>query len=85
MNNLSSYCRLLDAKIRASDKELPLKNSHFGDASKLVVIFMRLSTYHKVTNSNTSCLEAQAGFFRLLMKEFFHPYVKGDSMNLTVI
>ena len=25
MNNLSSYCGLVDAKIRASDKDLPLK------------------------------------------------------------
>ena len=24
MNNLSSYCRLADAKIRASDKDLPV-------------------------------------------------------------
>jgi hypothetical protein len=24
MNNLSSYCRLVDAKIRASDKDLPI-------------------------------------------------------------
>ena len=26
-------------------------------------------------NSNTSCLEAHVGFFRLLMKEIFGPYV----------
>ena len=26
MNNLSSYCGLVDAKIRASDKDLPVKN-----------------------------------------------------------
>ena len=25
MNNLSSYCGLVDAKIRASDKDLPIK------------------------------------------------------------
>ena len=25
MNNLSSYCGLVDAKIRASDKDLPVK------------------------------------------------------------
>ena len=25
MNNLSSYCRLVDAKIRASDKDFPVK------------------------------------------------------------
>ena len=32
--------------------------------------------YCKVGSSNISCLEAHAGFFRLLMKEIFDPYVK---------
>ena len=31
--------------------------------------------YHKVASYNTSCLEAHAGFFRLLMKGIFDPYV----------
>ena len=31
--------------------------------------------YRKVASSNTSCLEAHAGFFRLLMKGIFEPYV----------
>ena len=26
MNNLSSYCGLVDAKIRASDKDLPVRD-----------------------------------------------------------
>ena len=30
--------------------------------------------YRKVVSSNTSCLEAHAGFFRLLMKGIFDPY-----------
>ena len=29
MNNLSSYCGLVDAKIRASDKDLPVPNIEF--------------------------------------------------------
>ena len=29
MNNLSSYCGLVDAKIRASDKELPVAKIFF--------------------------------------------------------
>ena len=29
----------------------------------------------KITSSNTSCLEAHVGFFRLLMKGSFGPYV----------
>ena len=32
MNNLSSYCGLVDAKIRASDKDLPV--------SKIVSVFI---------------------------------------------
>ena len=32
-------------------------------------------TYRKVASSNTSCLEAHAGFFRLLMKWIFDPNV----------
>ena len=31
--------------------------------------------FHKVASSNTSRLEAHAGFFRLLMKGIFDPYV----------
>ena len=31
--------------------------------------------YRKVASSNTSRLEAHAGFFRLLMKGIFNPYV----------
>ena len=32
MNNLSSYCWLVDAKMRASDKDLPVLLSHeLGD------------------------------------------------------
>ena len=31
--------------------------------------------YHKGASSNTSRLEAHAGFFRLLMKGIFDPYV----------
>ena len=29
--------------------------------------------YRKVVNSNTPCLEAHAGFFRLIMKGIFDP------------
>ena len=32
-------------------------------------------TYRKVASSNTSRLEAHAGFFRLLMKEIFDAYI----------
>ena len=32
-------------------------------------------SYHKVASSNTSRLEAHSGFFRLIMKGIFGPYV----------
>ena len=32
-------------------------------------------TYYKIVSSNTSCLEAHVGFFRLLMKGIFGPNV----------
>ena len=46
-----------------------LKLSHMKFGSKRVD--------HKVASSNTSCLEAHAGFFRLLMKGIFDTYVQG--------
>ena len=39
------------------------------------------SIYRKVASSNTSRLEAHAGFFRLLMKGIFDPYRKVVSSN----
>jgi hypothetical protein len=38
-------------------------------------ILKLIITYRKVASSNTSCLEAQAGFFRLFMKGIFDAYV----------
>ena len=35
MNNLSSYCGLVDAKIRASDKDLPVRSLYFSDWLKV--------------------------------------------------
>ena len=37
MNNLSSYCRLVDAKIRASDKDLPVVVVVAEDSTDVVV------------------------------------------------
>ena len=42
---------------------------------KIGKIFAETSTYRKIPSSNTSHLEAHAGFFRLLMKGMFDPYV----------
>ena len=35
MNNLSSYCGLVDAKIRASEKDLPVQVANFQQKMKL--------------------------------------------------
>ena len=43
--------------------------------SRFFELVGRETTYHKVASSNTSRLEAHAGFFRLLMKWIFDPYV----------
>ena len=40
-----------------------------------VKIFGGGQAYRKVASSNMSCLEAHAGFFKLLMKVIFDPYV----------
>ena len=38
--------------------------------------YKKKENYRKVPSSNMSCLEAHPGFFRLLMKGIFDPYVK---------
>ena len=40
-----------------------------------VFVSVLISIYRKVTSSDTSHLEAHAGFFRLLMNGIFDPYV----------
>ena len=39
------------------------------------IMIVRKIEYRKVVSSNLSCLEGHAGFFRLLMKWTFDPYV----------
>ena len=51
-----------------------------AEANQIVMLFPQVFTsftiyYCKVANSNTSCLEAHAGFFRLLIKGILDPYV----------
>ena len=43
---------------------------HIDTCLEIIKIMVCLNNcnYHKVVNSNTSCLEAHAGFFKLLMK-----------------
>ena len=42
---------------------------------KVNSIFLFKQVYREVASSNTSRLEAHVGFFRLLMKGIFDPYV----------
>ena len=51
------------------------------------LILKFLDTYRKVASSNTSCLEAHAGFFRWLMKRIFDPYVLWpfDNISITLV
>ena len=60
MNNLSSYCGLVDAKIRASDKDLPVKrvfpSSHFFPFSFDLVCTLCLffsQTFEREVNKRT--------------------------------
>ena len=43
------------------------------------------TNYRKVASSNTSHLEAHAGFFRLLMKGIFDPYMYCDHLTQKLI
>ena len=53
MNNLSSYCGLVDAKIRASDKDLPVSQkeitSYYKKRQKTITL-----AWHNKTATNTS-------------------------------
>ena len=46
MNNLSSYCGLIDARISASEKDLPVRASTFLDSKNSL-----LRTHHKLSIS----------------------------------
>ena len=57
-----------------------INNDRLTQSSDIFVLYFRqvlvvCYTHCKVASSNTSCLEAHAGFFRLLMKGIFDPYV----------
>ena len=47
MNNLSSYCGLVDAKIRASDKDLPVRSPD----SYLVLSYLKTVQVNFVVNT----------------------------------
>ena len=49
--------------------------THTLESIKDLNFSLDIQTYRKVASSNMSRLEAHAGFFRLLMKGIFDPYV----------
>ena len=57
----------LSKKEKSTDLDLNVIN--------LYSLFLNRNTYRKVASSNTSRLEAHAGFFKLLMKGIFDPYL----------
>ena len=57
-----------------------INNDRLTQSSDIFVLYFRqvhvvCYTHRKFASSNTSRLEAHAGFFRLLMKGIFNPYV----------
>ena len=58
--------------VDSSNSKILHQTSHFYDR---IYVNLQKSTYRKVTSSNTSHREVHAGFFRLLMKGIFDPYV----------
>ena len=44
MNNLSSYCGLVDAKIRASDKDLPVLSRSIHESLIIKILFSQIYT-----------------------------------------
>ena len=76
---MKGYC--LTFEIDAIQLQYEMKNAQ-GTFKKISYWACKTDTnhkalinYHKVASSNTSRLEAHAGFFRLLMKGIFDPYV----------
>ena len=55
MNNLTSYCGLVDAKIRASDKDLPVTLPRLFQTCS-VDVFLLFSPESLVSNSQNSFL-----------------------------
>ena len=50
MNNLSSYCGLVDVKIRASNKDLPVLNRYFVQISMYIPILLFANLVENICN-----------------------------------
>ena len=74
MNNLSSYCGLLDAKIRASDKDLPVQLRKWAKEPKwsLMTSLIIVEVYFGILLQNKNTTPGQpACQFALLPVSFF--------------
>ena len=71
MNNLSSYCGLVDTKIRASDKDLPVTTS---DPSLISTLFWEFSFFEVVG----------VGFFEEVGVGFFEADGVGSLNNIVL-
>ena len=65
------HCHFIQKKLVNSLILIKLTTKYFHLCTNAIINFK----YRKVASSNMSRLEAHAGFFRLLMKGIFDPYV----------
>ena len=66
MNTLLSYCGLVDAKIRASDKDLPVLCNCIGNCNMNLIAYLKYETAN-----HTNCLE-QVGIQMKIFPIFEH-------------
>ena len=83
MNNLSSYCGLVDAKVRASEKDLPVQNYNLNTSQNInpLTILDRDLTTSQDLNLTTS----QDGNILTSQNQEEGAEVEGDSQNLRMI
>ena len=68
MNNLLSYCGLVDAKILASDKDLPVRSSDIsGTLDSQIDVYTRLfgSIEYLLKDTNFRCCDTAASLLLL--------------------
>ena len=59
MNNLPTYCGLVDAKIRASDKDLPVQYTYFTQLTDRLMHYISLISF---STSFHLVLDGKGGF-----------------------
>ena len=82
MNNLSSYCGLVDARISASDKDLPLQNYKLKTSQNINPL---TTLDHNLTTSQDLKLTTSQDGNILTSQNQEGAEVEGDSQNLQMI